>query len=326
MRLPCLMFCGNFGDRNFVYLCSMQANGNELQTLAPQMAPQTATQTAPQTHADGDEALLRLWLSQYESPETLRSYEREIRKLLAYFAKPISAITLRDLHAYAIHLRDGGLKPSSQRRALMVIKSLFAFAAKVGYLRWDIAKPLKTPKEVPTLTGRILGEGEVLRLMHAPKRLRDRLIIRTLYETGLRISELCALTWEKLQFDAEGGAVAEVIGKGSKVRYVRLSPKLVSELRKLAQTGPLFATQWRRMRRPMTPQQMRNLIANAAKEAGLAKRVSPHWLRHCAATHALRRGLNIADVAAILGHSSIAVTQRYLHASPKVTLADYLPS
>lgn len=273
--------------------------------------------------AQGDWDFVRIWLGQYQSSETLRAYRREAERLLDWLGKPLAQVTLKDLQAYAQYLQAAGLSDSARRRALFAVKSLLGFAQKTGYLRWDVGRAIKPPKEQQTLTGRILSESEVLTLINAPRRFRDRVLLRTLYLTGLRVSELCAATWERMQVDADGSAVLEVTGKGNKVRYVRLPAELVRDLRKLGTKGALFTSQ---KRSPITPQQVRNIVAQAAERAGLGRRVSPHWLRHCAASHALRRGMPVTDVAAILGHSSVAVTSRYLHANPRASLAEYLPS
>lgn len=275
--------------------------------------------------ATSDSALVEVWLNQYSSEATRRNYAREAHKFMAWVGKPLAYVTLSDLQAYSDTLAKSGGSVAAQRLALMAIKSLLAFGARTRYLPWDVGSALRAPKEKSAITARLLSTQEVLALLNAPKRHRDKVLLRFLYATGLRVSELCAATWENLRKDSNGGGILEVRGKGDKVRYVRISALLLDELQKLNPTGkgPLFLSQ---KRKPLSAPQVRHIVAKAAKTLGFGRRVSPHWLRHCAATHAIERNVPLKDLSAILGHSSIAVTSRYLHANPTTCLENYLPT
>lgn len=273
--------------------------------------------------AAGDAEFVRLWLDGYTSPHTRRNYARYAYGLLDYTGKPLHALTLADLQGYLGSL--GHLAPTSLRFAAMAVKSLFSFAQRTGYLRINVATALKAPKGEAPLSERILTEGEVLAMIRSTYRLRDAVILRLLYATGLRVSELVSLRWENVRPADGGGAILAIRGKGGKMRYVRIPEKLYQALLALKSgsvEGYIFTSQ---MRRPLTDRQVRNIVERAALRAGLERIPSPHWLRHCAATHALRRGMPVADVAGALGHSSVAITSRYLHASPSAMLANYLP-
>lgn len=273
--------------------------------------------------ADTDAKLIDLWLNSKGSKYTRRMYGDAACRFLSYVRKPLAEVTLSDLKAYEAVLEQSGLKPTSLLLHQMAIKSLLAFGAKVGYLRWDVGRVWQAKKHTYTPSGRILTEGETLRLIQAAKTHRDRTLLNFLYNTGMRVSEVASLTWENIREVDGGGAVVTVLGKGGKTRSVRITAKLLQDLITLnpSRQGPVFMSQ---RRRPLSVQRIQSLIKDLALKT-LGRRVSPHWLRHCMATHTLHRGLSVANVAAILGHSSLTVTNRYLHATPSVCAGDYLP-
>jgi integrase/recombinase XerD len=141
----------------------------------------------------------------------------------------------------------------------------------------------------------------------------------------VRVSEIAALTWRDLQPRTEGGQV-NVFGKGSKTRTVLLPSAIWRELLRFRQhaalDAPVFVSP--RTRGHLHPSSIERIVAKAAARAGLELAVSPHWLRHSHATHALERGAPIHLVAATLGHASVATTGKYLHARPTDSSSKYL--
>jgi hypothetical protein len=133
---------------------------------------------------------------------------------------------------------------------------------------------------------------------------------------GLRVSEIAELKWRDLQPRTDGGQVT-VFGKGSKTHTVLLPNAIWRDLLLYRQhagmDAPVFAS--RRRRWTPTPDSIERLVLKAAQRAGVEGKVSPHWLRHSHATHALERA-PIHLVQARLGHASVATTGRYLHARP----------
>ena len=273
--------------------------------------------------ADTDARLVELWIQSKRSAGTRRKYAEAAQRFLDAMGKPLAAVTLSDLLAYGKTLQAAGLKTSTQVWHQMAVKSLLGFAARTGYLRYDVGRAWHTEKAPDTLSQRILTESEVLALIAAAKRPRDRALLRLLYHTGLRVSEVAALTWEHVRRTEDGGAVLSVYGKGGKTRFVSIDAELLAELVAIspAQRGPIFVSQ---KRSPLSARRIDGIVSALGRKV-LGKAVSPHWIRHCTATHALRRGMPISDVAAHLGHGSIAVTSRYLHANPTTRFADYLP-
>jgi integrase/recombinase XerD len=144
------------------------------------------------------------------------------------------------------------------------------------------------------------------------------------------VSELCTLAWRDLQPNADAGQIT-VLGKGSITRSIQL-PASVWELvtglqtKDTAPDDPVF-----RSRKDtkncgfLQPVAVFRMVRTAAARAGIKLPVSPHWLRHAHASHALDRGAPIHLVQATLGHASITTTGRYLHARPKESSSRYLP-
>jgi integrase/recombinase XerD len=147
-----------------------------------------------------------------------------------------------------------------------------------------------------------------------------------MYAAGLRVSEVCGLKWRDAQEREEGAGQITVYGKGGKTRGVLLSAETWAELIALKGEGeadsPVFVS--RKRKGHLHPSQVKRIIKAAAERAGIEAPVSPHWLRHAHASHALDRGAPIHLVQTTLGHASVATTGRYLHARPDDSSAKYL--
>ena len=152
-------------------------------------------------------------------------------------------------------------------------------------------------------------------------------MLRLLYMSGVRVSELAQRKWCDLMPRAESGQVT-VFGKGGKTRAILLKPKTCDLLLALrgnrGAVDPVFRSQ---KGGHLDVSQIRRIVYvyAAAKRAGLPQKVSPHWLRHAHASHALDRSAPIHLVQATLGHASVSTTGRYLHARPTVSSSLYLP-
>jgi site-specific recombinase XerD len=199
-----------------------------------------------------------------------------------------------------------------------------AFGQETGYLRFNVGAACKAPTPENKLAERILSEEDALRVLHAPKSPRDKAILRLLYSGGLRVSELCDLHWRHVQPRGEGGQVS-VYGKGEKTRIVPISKATFQALMGLKPAngqleGYVFASQ--RAER-LTTNAVYRIVRKAGQMCGIPN-LSPHWLRHAHASHALERGASVAVVRDTLGHSSLAITNRYLHARPSDSSAFYL--
>lgn len=271
--------------------------------------------------AGADPRLVDLWLHGRPA-STQRSYRIEAARFLAFVDRPLSAVTLADLQAFADQL--GHLAPTSRAHALAAVKSLLGFGHRLGILRVDVGRALKVAGGKETLAERILPEAAVHRMIALEPDPRNALLLRLTYAAGLRVSEACGLRWRDLQPREDGGQVT-ILGKGNKTRAVLLPPALWDDLFLMVAMADPDAPVFRSHKGgALHPSQALRVVRAAAARAGVGDRVSPHWLRHAHASHALDRGAPIHLVQATLGHVSVATTGRYLHARPSDSSARYL--
>jgi integrase/recombinase XerD len=292
---------------------------NQLMVVAP-------SGLGPAHDGSQDAKLVELWLSLKTSPHTRRAYAAEAARFLGFIGKPLSWVTLADVQAWAAHLEQGNLQPASRSRAITALKSLLAFAQQTGYLPFNVGAAVKLRPHRDGLAQRILEESEVARLIEAAPEGRNRVLLKLLYVSGVRVSEICGLRWCDALTRQEGGQIT-VFGKGGKTRTVLLKPRVWQQLLSIkgeAQAAdPVFRS--RKGGGALDVSQVRRVVYAAAQKAGLEQKVSPHWMRHAHASHALDRSAPIHLVQATLGHASVATTGRYLHARPTESSSFYLP-
>jgi integrase/recombinase XerD len=245
----------------------------------------------------------------------------------------LSFIHPGDLNSVSIHHVQGfvngrsGEKRASKAQKVAAIKSLFSFAQRTGYLVANLGAFIPGVKTDSKITDRYLSEEEVSSMISVVETPREEAIIRLLYSGGLRVSELVSLNWEDLQIRDGGEAQLKIRGKGDKVRVVMVSPFTLTALLKLkteeAPWRAIFGSDYGTNSR-LTDRTVREIVFKLAMRAGNKKKVSPHWLRHAHASHALDRGAPIHLVQSTLGHASVATTGRYLHARPNESSGKYL--
>ena len=277
-----------------------------------------------QHEAATDTQLISLWLHG-RSEHTIQAYKADAERFLGFVDTPLCRVTLQDTQDYADRLEQDGLQPASRHRILSAIKSLIGFAHRLGYLPFDVARPLRLPAVRDTLNERMLDEGEVQRLIALEPNPRNHVALMLLYVAGVRVSELCGLKWRDLQLRDDGGQMT-VFGKRGKTRTILLPQgmwdKLTTLREEAADAAPVFCS---RRGGHLHRSQLLRIIRKAAVTAGIDKPISPHWMRHAHASHALDRNCPIHLVQATLGHSSVATTGRYLHARPNDSSSRYLP-
>ena len=281
----------------------------------------------PQSSSSGenDAVFIELWLSLKVSSHTRRAYAAEVKRLLTFIEKPLCWITLADIQAYATALEQESLKPASQNRALTAVKSLLSFGQETGYLPFNVGAAVKLRPNRDSLAQRILEESEVAKLIEAAPEGRNRVLLKLLYVSGIRVSELCGLKWCDAVLRTEGGQIT-VFGKRGKTRTILLKPKPWAQLLSLrGDAGPVDPIFRSRKGGHLDASQVRRIVYSAAKKAGLEQKVSPHWMRHAHASHALDRSAPIHLVQVTLGHASVSTTGRYLHARPTESSSFYLP-
>jgi integrase/recombinase XerD len=272
--------------------------------------------------ANSDGQVIELWL--YGRPlHTQRAYAGDIARFLGGAGKPLPAVTLADIQGFADSL--SALAPASRYRTLSAVKSLLAFGHRVGYLAFDAGRALRLPPVRDRLAERILPEADVHRILSLETNQRNRALLTLLYASGVRVSEACGLCWRDVR--ANGGAAQiTVFGKGGKTRAIQLPASVATLLAKLrgkdGEEDPVFRS--RKHGAALRPLAVLRIVRQAARRAGIEAAVSPHWLRHAHASHALDRGAPIHLVQATLGHASITTTGRYLHARPKDSSGRFL--
>lgn len=271
------------------------------------------------------------------SLKTIENYDRYLKRFFD-FAKITMPPEITDevVRRYRLWLNrqkslsGSDLKRKTQNYHLIALRAFLKYLAKVGI------KALAPERVELAKTGDreldLISNEELERLLAAPKgkslkTLRDRAILETLFSTGLRVSELCAL--DRDQINLKKGEFS-VRGKGDKVRLVFLSENAKTFLGEYLNNRadveePLFigtAAQSRKRlssRAPqrLTPRSIERLVKHYAAKAGISKKVTPHILRHCYATDLLENGADLRSVQALLGHASIATTQIYTHVTDR---------
>jgi integrase/recombinase XerD len=151
------------------------------------------------------------------------------------------------------------------------------------------------------------------------------LAIKLLYAAGLRVSELCSLRCRDVM-GREGSGLLTIFGKGEKTRHVTITGETWEDLQDITYrlTSADEAAEDERLF-SMSRQQAWEVVRKAARRAGIRRNVSPHFLRHSHASHALQRGCSLALIQRTLGRASVATTSRYLHCQPGESSGKYLP-
>ncbi|HLW00987.1 MAG TPA: tyrosine-type recombinase/integrase [Ktedonobacterales bacterium] len=269
-----------------------------------------------------DQQVIGMWLHGRPA-STQQVYRNDVVRFMSFIApKTLRTCTLGDLQRYADSL--GHLAPATQNRMLSTVKSLLSFANKEDYCRFNVGANLRMKKPKNKLAERILSEEAVQKMLALETNPRNHALLRLLYGAGLRVSEAVSLKWRDLQERGEGGQV-NVFGKGDKTRVVLVSAATWAELQALpGDHGKDSAVFMSQKKGHLSRVQVWEIIKAAADRAQLAG-VSPHWLRHAHASHALDRGAPISLVSATLGHADLKTTSKYVHARPDHSSSEYLP-
>jgi integrase/recombinase XerC len=264
------------------------------------------------------------------SPHTVRSYMGDLASFARWAAERSGGGAGPDLwrrvgpdtvRAYLGHLHPTHEKSSIARR-LSGLKAFFRFLVREGHLTHSPADPLSAPKAAKRLPV-FLPVDEVFHLLdnvrgEGPAGARDRAMLEFLYATGVRVSELVSLDGRDLDLS---GRLARVRGKGKVEREVVLTEPCAHTLeaylearraaaRPLAPEGPVFLNA--RGGR-LTDRSVRRILDAWLLRASIARKVSPHTLRHTFATHLLAGGADLRAIQELLGHKSLSTTQKYTH-------------
>lgn len=239
-----------------------------------------------------------------KSPQTVRMYTYYVDR----FLKEVKTPSYRSALRFLAKLKQNGYSNKSLSLVVQALKAYFRFEGLE-----EEAERLKSPK-VPRSLPKSLTKEDVRKLIQAvpPTRKRDRLIILLLYGTGLRVSELCNLKVEDVDF--KRGILVVRGGKGAKDRIVPIPDFLLKELDAYLKTREdgseyLFVEVRRTKKDRISPKTVWYLLKKYGSKAGI--KVTPHMLRHSFATHMLEKGVDIRVIQEILGHSNLSTTQIY---------------
>ncbi len=242
------------------------------------------------------------------SENTVKEYSIMVRDMLRHIGKRAEDITLGDLKRYKMYLSTK--KRYSKNSLYLAVKAIGAYFKFKGL---DTAQGLTAPRR-PKQMPKYLSEEEVKRLLDAAREdPRDYAIISLLAYSGMRVSELCNLRLEDVDFEERIIYVRS--GKGDKDRIVVISPQVVEAIENYLYMREddmeyLFSS---RKSSKISRVQVFRIVKKYAEKAGIRKEVTPHVLRHTLATTMLRRGVDIRFIQQFLGHSSVATTQIYTH-------------
>lgn len=267
--------------------------------------------------------LRQLKIESRASGHTLVAYERDLRDFAARLGDLNVArwdeLTEQHIKTCVAQRHRGGLSPRSLHRYLSSVRGLLNYLEREGRLDVNVAAHVKAPKTRAKLPA-TLDADEVAQLLDLPAtqpiEIRDKAMLELFYSSGLRLSELTGLDWADL--DLTAGTV-RLLGKGRKTRQVpvgRQAREALSEWQQVragwasGEAGAVFIA---RSGKRLSNRAVQQRIRHWAERQGLWKKVHPHLLRHCFASHLLESSGELRAVQELLGHADISTTQVYTH-------------
>lgn len=267
------------------------------------------------------------------SAHTVRAYIGDLDSFIEHLShngvSDIADINIQLIRSWlATQQVRGGARTTLSRRAVS-IRLFTKWATRRGYLATDVGATLATPKPRRTLPG-VLTQGDAVTAIDSmatraaefdtPTSIRDVAIVELLYATGARVSEICGLDLEDLDFNRN---TIRVLGKGNKERMIPMGAPAVKALNtyinearpRLANDKSSRALFLGARGKRIDQRAVRTVVYEALSALEGVERMGPHALRHSAATHLLEGGADLRTVQEILGHSSLATTQIYTHVS-----------
>lgn len=240
------------------------------------------------------------------SIKTVENYDRYLSKFINFSGISISKeITEESVRKYRLYLNRENLSKKTQNYYVIALRSFLKFLSKNNIESLD-AEKLELAK-LPERELDLISTEELERLLSTPKSPCDKAILETLFSSGLRISELCSLKRDSVNIEKGEFSVR---GKGGKIRVVFLSPRAQNAIKNYLRADTENVTE---ILFSVNPRFVQRMIHRYAIKAGIAKKVTPHVLRHCFATDLLQNGADLRSVQALLGHANISTTQIYTH-------------
>lgn len=260
------------------------------------------------------------------SPTTIESYLRDLGRMIRFAelrnVRSPSQVSRRFLRDFVFALKDMGLAASTIRRQISAIHTYYRFLLGEGVVDEDPSDRLETPRRWRTLP-EVLSLREVEAMLGSPDiseplAWRDRALLELGYGAGLRVSELCGLEIADLHLQ---DSLVRVLGKGAKERLVPIGRQVIGAVSVYLNTTRPLLDRGRTAGRlllnargqPLSRVGAWGIVKEHARRAGIAKRVTPHTLRHTFATHLLEGGADLRAVQEMLGHADLSTTQIYTH-------------
>lgn len=266
------------------------------------------------------------------SEATLRAYRSDLRDLATRISV-FSEFTLNSLRLWLADSVSRGLSRSTTARRTASVRAWSTWAVKRGYIPRDVAARLVAPKHgghlphvlSPTDADTVVSHFSNGSAQAHPQDLRDAAILELLYASGIRVAELCALDIGDIDLTR---GTARVLGKRSKERVVPFGHRAADAISMWLEKGRAHCAVDQQALfvgvrgARINQRQVRRIVEQAARSEGVGS-LSPHELRHSAATHMLEGGADLRMVQEMLGHSSLQTTQIYTHVNSERLKAIY---
>jgi integrase/recombinase XerD len=246
------------------------------------------------------------------SEKAQKAYVRHVRTFAAFLGRSPDTAASDDLRRFQLHMAQQQISPGSINAAIAALRFFFTETLE----RPDLVRHLRIVNE-PRKAPVVLSQEEVARLLEAAPGLKYKAALSVAYGAGLRVSEVANLKVSDIPGSSPGTSQRMTLkveqGKGQRDRYVMLSPQLLELLREWwrAARPPVWLFPGQNPINPITPRQLNRAVTAAKDLAGIAKRVSPHTLRHSFATHLLEQGVDIRVIQVLLGHAKLETTALY---------------
>jgi integrase/recombinase XerD len=252
------------------------------------------------------------------SPDTIRGYIRAVQQFAEYFSRSPEQMGAEELHRYQLYLlHERKLALGTVENCISALRFLYKKTLKRRDLVFDDLPFPKQPRTLPT----VLSQDEVTRLIEAAPNRMHRMLLMLLYATGMRRTEASLLKVSDI--DSQRMVIHIQRGKGLRDRDVPLTPKLLEALRDYWRWKKprvyLFPSRMSApdVEQPISDKTVWNVCRTAATRAGIQKKLGPHTLRHCFATHLLEGGADLRTIQLLMGHERLEDTTIYLHLSQR---------